>query len=243
MRSLAAVLAAAMFAVCAAADSPAPVAPGQDAPNRFSPTGEPADEGMNGRCGVERWGVKTLSDPDAASVDFADVVDTSVHALITNPPQSPWSASQYPADQRALSGPYSEVTVYRIHGLMTEARREADHDYHAVIMDPNTSETMIVEFPDPACPGADSSAYSSALAASRAQFEAMFGAAPSYPGVLKPNPPPAVVVTGVRFFDPIHGQDGVAPNGVELHPALSIAADAPLASPVPTVLPAPAPAP
>jgi hypothetical protein len=27
-------------------------------------------------------------------------------------------------------------------------------------------------------------------------------------------------VTGVAFFDPIHGQDGVAPNGIELHPIL-----------------------
>lgn len=31
-----------------------------------------------------------------------------------------------------------------------------------------------------------------------------------------------VTVTGVGFFDPIHGQTGVAPNGIELHPLLSI---------------------
>jgi hypothetical protein len=27
-------------------------------------------------------------------------------------------------------------------------------------------------------------------------------------------------ITGVGFFDAIHGQTGVAPNGVELHPVL-----------------------
>jgi hypothetical protein len=27
-------------------------------------------------------------------------------------------------------------------------------------------------------------------------------------------------ITGVGFFDRIHGQAGVAPNGIELHPAL-----------------------
>jgi hypothetical protein len=27
-------------------------------------------------------------------------------------------------------------------------------------------------------------------------------------------------VTGVGFFDIIHGQTGVAPNGIELHPVL-----------------------
>jgi hypothetical protein len=31
-----------------------------------------------------------------------------------------------------------------------------------------------------------------------------------------------VTVTGVGFFDRIHGQTGVAPNGIELHPVLDI---------------------
>ena len=30
-------------------------------------------------------------------------------------------------------------------------------------------------------------------------------------------------ITGVGFFDVIHGQTGVAPNGIELHPALTFA--------------------
>jgi hypothetical protein len=28
-------------------------------------------------------------------------------------------------------------------------------------------------------------------------------------------------ITGVAFFDSVHGQRGVAPNGIELHPVLS----------------------
>jgi hypothetical protein len=31
-----------------------------------------------------------------------------------------------------------------------------------------------------------------------------------------------VRVTGIGFFDFIHGQAGVAPNGIELHPVLGI---------------------
>jgi hypothetical protein len=31
-----------------------------------------------------------------------------------------------------------------------------------------------------------------------------------------------VRVTGVGFFDFLHGQTGVAPNGIELHPVLKI---------------------
>jgi hypothetical protein len=30
-------------------------------------------------------------------------------------------------------------------------------------------------------------------------------------------------ITGVAFFDFLHGQTGVAPNGIELHPVLGFA--------------------
>ena len=36
-----------------------------------------------------------------------------------------------------------------------------------------------------------------------------------------------VTVTGVGFFDVLHGQTGVAPNGIELHPVLAINIAAP----------------
>ncbi len=38
----------------------------------------------------------------------------------------------------------------------------------------------------------------------------------------KKNPSIPVTVTGIAFFDKIHGQEGVADNGIELHPLLSI---------------------
>ena len=37
---------------------------------------------------------------------------------------------------------------------------------------------------------------------------------------LKPNT--EIMVTGIGFFDKIHGHERVAPNGIELHPLLSI---------------------
>ena len=33
---------------------------------------------------------------------------------------------------------------------------------------------------------------------------------------------PLVRISGVGFFDYLHGQRGVAPNGIELHPVLSV---------------------
>jgi hypothetical protein len=34
---------------------------------------------------------------------------------------------------------------------------------------------------------------------------------------------PRATVTGVAFFDFLHGQSGVPPNGIELHPVLGFA--------------------
>jgi hypothetical protein len=40
-----------------------------------------------------------------------------------------------------------------------------------------------------------------------------------------------VVVTGVGFFDFLHGQTGAAPNGIELHPVLKIELESGFAPP------------
>lgn len=208
--------------------------------------------GQNGQCGTERWAVKTMSDPDAGSVDLSNIVDVTIDDLIHTPATSPWAASSQPPDKRTLSGPYSENTVYRIHGTLIAYRQEKDHDYHAVIeeldypTDQNPHETMIVEFPDPTCSGARSSRVLAAITAARQSFNAIYGNPAIQPTgtVLNVHPEITdptkyvmptvsipVVVTGIRFFDPIHGQTGVAPNGVELHPVLSIERDS--AAPTP----------
>ncbi len=55
----------------------------------------------------------------------------------------------------------------------------------------------------------------------RAKFLRLLGTPPTtrYVRVRKPV---RVRVTGVLYFDRVHGQIGVAPNGVELHPVLAI---------------------
>ena len=44
----------------------------------------------------------------------------------------------------------------------------------------------------------------------------------SHYGVREKVAPLTLVVTGVGFFDFLHGQTGAAPNGIELHPVLRI---------------------
>jgi hypothetical protein len=74
---------------------------------------------------------------------------------------------------------------------------------------------MIVESPNPRC--ADGSFFLQAIAQTRQAIDQKFG---PIRGRFQPNIP--VTVTGVAFFDPLHGQEGVAPNGIELHPLLAI---------------------
>ncbi len=109
------------------------------------------DAPASGQCGVERWAVKTLSDPDASAVNVASPIDATIGELVTNPAPSPWSSGQQVPDQRTLSGPYSETGVYAVRGVIIGYKREADHDFHVIIenADPGAPphQTMIVESP------------------------------------------------------------------------------------------------
>ena len=97
---------------------------------------------------------------------------------------------------------------------MTEYKIETDSDYHLVITD-GSGNTMITEIPDPAC--AAGSPFLSAIQSARSQFNAAFTATGSFKATSV-----AVRMRGIGFFDFLHGQTGVAPNGIELHPVLDI---------------------
>jgi hypothetical protein len=98
---------------------------------------------------------------------------------------------------------------------MTFYKLEDDVDYHIVLQDP-VGNTMVTEIPSPACDGT-TSPFDAAVAAVRAKFDAHFTATPTFQNANLP-----VQMKGVGFFDFIHGQTGVAPNGIELHPILDV---------------------
>lgn len=96
---------------------------------------------------------------------------------------------------------------------MIAAKQEADSDLH-VILATATGAEMNIESPAAVCDSA--SPYAAQLAQARAALDAALGnvSSSSYtPENLTAN------VTGVLFFDVLHGQRG-APNGIELHPVL-----------------------
>src|SRR5258708_26740597 len=95
---------------------------------------------------------------------------------------------------------------------------------------------MITETPDPACVAAGSP-FLASIRSARAAFDAMFTVTTSFQTVHQ-----AVHLRGVGFWDFLHGQTGVAPNGVELHPVLGINFGS-TPTPTPTTSPTPTPTP
>ena len=183
-------------------------------------------------CGVERWAVKTLSDGDASRVNLIPI-DTSVIQL-----RGLRAPASLPAASRIAP---TELTVFRLTARAVQMKLEDDRDIHLVIADPSDpTATMIVEFPNAeVCGGAITSAQAAEMKSARAAFVAAFGL-PSASRFTQLTG--TLTLTGVGFFDFIHGQTGVAPNGIELHPVLSMRVESttgPLLSPTPTAVPTP----
>lgn len=158
-------------------------------------------------CGVERWSVKTGTDATAALVAAGVAVPSSVATMGAIPPPS-----SLPPSSRV--GPV-ETTVYAIDATLTQYRLNNDSDYHVVLTD-GAGNTMIVELPHPDCVGA-SSPFRAAIVSARAAFDGRLRTTSSFKQASIP-----VRVHGIGFFDSLHGQTGVAHNGIELHPVLKI---------------------
>ena len=193
----------------------------------------PSPTSSNGlACGEERWDVKTLSDPAAGSVSFAPQ-DTTVNALRSLPKPSVGQSTP------RMAG--AEMTTYRVTANLVEFKQEDDRDIHLVIADPsNAANMMIVEFPDVACEGAIDSAKKADMQSARNAFVAACGN-PST-STFK-NISGTATLTGVAFFDILHGQTGVAPNGIELHPLFSFSGTCSGSGATPTATAHPSPSP
>lgn len=162
------------------------------------------------QCGQERWPVKTLQDPSVREIHFVPV-ESTVHAL-REPKQPPNLRTINP--YLRLDG---EKQVYTVKALLVGFKREGDGDYHLVLADPvDRKKTMIAEIPEPKCANKK---YAAQFEAAAKFIESLGHATAKFKTLDKPV---QVTVTGVFFFDFIHGQDGVAPNGAELHPVLEI---------------------
>jgi len=154
-------------------------------------------------CGVELWSLKVLS--DGAPVDFSNPVQITIAQLI---------AKQPPSRVREHIRQSFEQHVYVVHATLTEYKLENDEDFHLVLED-SAGNTIIAEIPAPDC--ATNVRLARVWQDLRQNLVNRYGIPERWE-----YPDAHVTVEGVGFFDVIHGQRGVAPNGVELHPVLAL---------------------
>lgn len=159
------------------------------------------------QCGVERWSVKTGTDPDAGLVNLSSSTSNTIATMRGWPAPNP-----IPANNRV--SPY-ETTQWVLNATLTQYKLEGDSDYHLVIQD-SAGNTMIAEIPSPNCVGAGSP-FGPGISNARNEFDARYTATTSFQTANIP-----VQIKGVGMFDFLHGQTGVAPNGIEIHPVLDI---------------------
>ena len=187
----------------------------------------PAPELM-GAAVHERWSVKTAADADAQSMTAQAPTPTTI-AELTGLPMPAF----LPPDGRSDG---AEKTVWQLTATLHEFGREADGDYHMVMTDAN-GKTMIAEIPNPG-DITSLSHFAAQINGARTAFDAHFNIKEDIgaPSVQAAAAAPAVAtafhragitvtLTGLGYFDFAHGQRGVAPNAIELHPVIGITFD------------------
>jgi hypothetical protein len=107
-----------------------------------------------------------------------------------------------PADLPYTRLPF-EHSVFTVTASVVLVRPESDSDLHVVLQD--GPRQMIAEAPAFGCTGRALPRLRRAMATARSGVRLC----------------PRARVTGVAFFDFFHGQTGVAPNAIELHPILA----------------------
>lgn len=159
-------------------------------------------------CGKERQTVKTLQDQGAGRVDFTPTPATVEELRALDTPGTGQHKQRLPG----------EFTTYRLKVRVRSFKFEDDSDIHLVVSSTTDStKTMIVELPNPACTSQAGPKNRRRMADARAKLIRSCGR----PGEQRfTRLRGTATITGVAFFDVLHGQRGVAPNGIELHPVL-----------------------
>lgn len=162
-----------------------------------------------------RWKVRTGADPDASLVEEKPV-PTTVEKLAAKrrPAEIKTPTERYPAYQdRRTEG--VERTIFEVEAEIVACKLQMSRSYHLNLKG-KTGRTMIANCLDPqhVDPG---SRWAKQIAEVRKEIEEKLKPGSAYTHGSWP-----VRITGIGFFNHVHGQSGVAPNGIELTPVLSI---------------------
>jgi hypothetical protein len=152
------------------------------------------------------WKYKIGTDPDAGRVSLVPV-ETTIDALIAFPPID--------HDEGATRTAPVETTTWVVRDVELHGyQRSPDGDVHMVIADAH-GHTMILEATPPFCL-AETTPWRRQIARVRKAIDEQIPMAAIGWRTL------TMSVAGIGYLDYQHGQLGVAENGVELHPVLSI---------------------
>jgi hypothetical protein len=167
------------------------------------------DEGGGGGSGLERWRVKTGHDEDVRKVDVIPRTTTIAELrTLERPPALSGSSSRF------LYAGSPEVQTYRLANVtLAGYKLESDGDCHLVLRD-GAGKSLIAEIVDPRRVG---ESWQAQTTKARNAFDRHHTARTSFQTAGE-----TVTVTGAGFFDFLHGQIGVAPNGIEIHAVLDI---------------------
>lgn len=167
-------------------------------------------------CGTERWHIKTLDDADAIKIKATPQIASVDQMRVLSVPNG--------FDKNNDSSRYVPVeeTEYTVSAILVGFKEESDRDLHIVLADTsNPGDTMIGEVPDPQCSTVKASGHATQIAKVRTAFINCFGT-PPVGSLMKFTGKMIAQLTGVGFFDVLHGQTGVAPNGLEIHPIVKV---------------------
>jgi hypothetical protein len=159
------------------------------------------------QCGVDRWPVKTLSDPGEREIDFVPI-PTLVERLrrLHRPTVRSKTKRIKPV----------EKTAYTIHVSLVAMKRKPDHDIDVVVAaSRRRSQTMVAAFPDVACRGAKGSRERAKMQRARTDLVTQC----VKPTIAETRLTGTATITGITFFGDTAGL-GAAPNGIQLHPVL-----------------------
>ncbi|HJP91560.1 MAG TPA: hypothetical protein VJ875_06365 [Pyrinomonadaceae bacterium] len=172
-------------------------------------------------CGVERWKVKTCKDTTVNRLfvgnDTSNSLRTPQHTDIETLIGLPRPAGT-PGNTRVAT---AERKIWVIEAILTDYKQElgahGDTDYHLALED-DDGNTMIAEIPKQSCvTGTTPQPLRDMIHQARVDFDAHFTVTGSFK-----HTHTRVRITGPAMFDFLHGQKGVADNGIEIHPILKI---------------------
>lgn len=161
--------------------------------------------------GKQRWNVKILADKEASKINWLPK-HTTIKDLTK-------LVQPYPIDDKKFNKNIRfgyEFNVYEITCKIREYIKEEDGDYHLVLVDSkDTTFTMVGEMPNPDCDSTKNSKFVKSFREVRTEFEKYILPKGKVMDI-------KFTIIGICFFDKVHGQKGVAQNGVELHPIMDL---------------------